>query len=209
MYPATLTFWVEPTGSQLIGLRRYTSSNGEWTCADGWHQAMTKVSEEAADVNDEGVLHSYRGTFTDTDPRWPSTCEAGCGYEFTDDDRRQVWQDRIYHRPDTGEQWPSRELPPGSMHHSPWLGRVYPNIERPDDIVLQVKLPNGRDWCVDSQASNCTRPGERHACWVRTGDPRTGQVTVGKGGNTCSAGAGSIAAGDYHGFLHAGVLTAG
>lgn len=48
-----------------------------------------------------------------------------------------------------------------------------------------------------------------HKCWVRHGDPRASNVTVDKNGDTCSAGAGSILAGDYHGFLQAGVLTAG
>ena len=79
----------------------------------------------------------------------------------------------------------------------------------PDGICLIVKCPNGRDWYVDSEASNCTRKGEPHQCWCRHGDPRECRVTVDKNGDTCAAGAGSIQAGDYHGFLQAGILTAG
>jgi hypothetical protein len=67
-----------------------------------------------------------------------------------------------------------------------------------------VMLPNGIEWMIDGQASNCTRPNEDHFCWVRTGEPPN--VTVGKDGNTCAAGAGSIQARDYHGFLRNGYL---
>ena len=69
-------------------------------------------------------------------------------------------------------------------------------------------LPNGVPWDIDSRASNCAKKQDRlHRCWVRIGEPPN--VTVQKGGNTCPAGAGSIAAADYHGFLRSGVLTAG
>jgi hypothetical protein len=40
---------------------------------------------------------------------------------------------------------------------------------------------------------------------VRHGEPP--QITVDKRGLTCHAGAGSIALGSYHGFLHNGVFT--
>jgi hypothetical protein len=73
-----------------------------------------------------------------------------------------------------------------------------------------VRCPNGSDWHVDGRASNCTMPTDKvHKCWVRHGDPRASNLTVDKNGFTCAAGAGSIQAGDYHGFLQAGVLTAG
>jgi hypothetical protein len=73
---------------------------------------------------------------------------------------------------------------------------------------LHAVLPNGHPWDIDSRAANCNRPTDRvHRCWVRTGEPPL--ITAGKSGDTCSAGAGSIAAGDYHGFLTDGVFTAG
>jgi hypothetical protein len=76
---------------------------------------------------------------------------------------------------------------------------------------LMVVLPNGHQWDVDSRASNCGRPDDRtHRCWVRVGDPeRPETLHVSKDGDTCAAGAGSIVAGDYHGFLSHGTLTAG
>jgi len=75
---------------------------------------------------------------------------------------------------------------------------------------LTVVCPNGSQWTIDSRASNCTMPYDyAHRCWVRHGDPLTEPVTVDKNGLTCAAGGGSIQAGDYHGFLTNGVLTAG
>jgi hypothetical protein len=53
------------------------------------------------------------------------------------------------------------------------------------------------------QASNCTLPGDKkHHCWIRHGE--VPNLTVDKAGVTCAAGAGSIQAGDYHGFLRNG-----
>lgn len=76
-----------------------------------------------------------------------------------------------------------------------------------DGQRLHVQRPNGIGWDIDGRANNCTLPDETtHRCWVREGEPPL--VTVGKAGHTCSAGAGSIASGGYHGFLQAGVLNA-
>ena len=76
---------------------------------------------------------------------------------------------------------------------------------------LHVILPNGHEWNIDSRARNCTLPKERtHRCWVRKGTPP--QITVSKGdadNPSCTAGAGSIRAGDYHGFLRNGEFTKG
>lgn len=45
-----------------------------------------------------------------------------------------------------------------------------------------------------------------HFCWVRHGTPPHEKVHVDKSGVTCGAGAGSIATGSWHGFLHNGEL---
>lgn len=62
-------------------------------------------------------------------------------------------------------------------------------------------------WRIDSRASNCTKPGDTlHRCWCRHGT--FGEILhVDKVGNTCEAGAGSIAVPGFHGFLHNGYLT--
>jgi hypothetical protein len=103
----------------------------------------------------------------------------------------------LYRRMDTGEEISLYEAPPGAM----WF--YYRDISNGDPGVLFVMTPGG-EWCVDSQASNCTRPGEDHKCWIRHGEAP--DITVDKNGNTCAAGAGSIQCGSYHGFLRNGYL---
>lgn len=78
-----------------------------------------------------------------------------------------------------------------------------------DGRHLMAVCPNDHHWDVDSRASNCGSPDDTvHRCWVRHGDPPA-PVHVDKAGPTCTAGAGSIVAGDYHGFLHDNAFTAG
>lgn len=78
---------------------------------------------------------------------------------------------------------------------------------------LVGNCPDGHHWDVDSRASNCSLPDDHtHRCWVIQGTPP--DVTVGKAGPTCSAGAGSIQTysrspngqqvGSWHGFLDGG-----
>lgn len=218
MYPATSTYWLEVTALAAVGLRRYSSTGGDtgWTCADGYHSALTFTGEAPAlfvERDGRRSLDVQPETAHD-DPAWPLSC--GCGYAFTAEDHWQDWQELLYRRTDTGEHVSLRDhvsaggpasAPPGAMWDAWWM----PDSWRgPDGIALMVRCPNGSDWHVDGRASNCTLPDDdAHKCWVRHGDPRTEPVTVDKDGVTCAAGAGSIVAGDYHGFLQNGVLTAG
>lgn len=88
-----------------------------------------------------------------------------------------------------------------------------------DGRHLYVVCPDGHWWNIDGRASNCGEgsdtPEKRqawktnrtHRCWVRSGSPEMGNITVGKGpGATCPAGAGSIMTGTYHGMLTDGVF---
>lgn len=105
-----------------------------------------------------------------------------------------------------GKLIPTEESGPGAMWHAEYL-EDYPEYRGPDGICLWVRLPNMHIWMVDSRASNCDmREDKVHKCWVRHGDPRQANLTVDKNGVTCHAGAGSILAGDYHGFLRNGML---
>ncbi len=215
-YPATPTFWLEPTDMVAVGLRRYSSiEHTGWTCEEGYHSVLSFIGECPARFDEDGGrgILAAGSEVSHDDPRWPGVCR--CGYRFVADDPWQDWQELIYQRADTGERVTLRGgaeevggLPaaaPGAMWDARWM------VDRgPDGIHLIVRCPNGHDWHVDSRASNCTMPDDReHRCWVRHGDPRTEPVTVDKNGVTCAAGAGSILAGDYHGFLASGTLTAG
>lgn len=208
-YPATVTYWLEATELAQTGLRRYTRGGTGLTCQEGYHSALVLTGQKDAVFTERD---GRRILYLDTpepaphdDPRWPTRCDT-CDYVFAEDDQWQDWQDLLYRRSDTGDLVTLRDAPPGASWDAWWLPNSWAG---PDGIHLMVRCPNGHDWHVDGQARNCTRPGEPHQCWVRHGDPRDCHVTVDKAGDTCAAGAGSILAGDYHGFLHDGTLTAG
>lgn len=132
---------------------------------------------------------------------WPTHCDM-CDHEFTEASWKSSGTKRKWTRPDTGQIFDSpREAGPGAMWDAHWMPS-----KGPDGLCLVVLLPNGVDWMVDGRANNCTRPDDsEHQCWVRHGEPPN--ITVDKNGNTCQAGAGSIASGTYHGFLRDGTFT--
>ncbi len=140
-----------------------------------------------------------RGGNTEDYPeeRWPRVCEH-CNEKFEGKKfHRQVFNKRLYN---TASGSPE----PGDLYWINWYPETmyWDNHSGP---MLCAVLPNGREWIIDSRASNCDKPDDRaHRCWVRHGDPETGLVNVDKNGHTCSAGAGSIIVGDYHGFLRYG-----
>ncbi|MGH9884848.1 MAG: hypothetical protein ACREBE_04940 [bacterium] len=211
-------FWLEETDRERISLRRW-SADGRGPCASNpsqdprwsFHRATVVIGDELAAGLPSGDVHPH------DDPRWPTQC--ACGYVFAQDDGWYLDRDSLYSRTDSAETTTLRDAPPGAMwdaswyrsrgHGDPWTG--------PDGLSLVVRLPNGHDWVVDQQCSNCTRDqfgptpehpngrvwlGRTHYCWVRHGDPRTGVIHVDKNGNTCSAGGGSVIGGGWHGFLH-------
>lgn len=218
-------FLVKPseTNDAFLWLRRYTRNKGpcpnrpgEYSYHDNWTpigvlaSGYKKVSynerfpEQASEESkDEWVLEHNFEEIGRQDERWPKTC--ACGYVFTDDDEWQNFTSRVFVAED-GRQWPQRELPPGAMYFEDWLPtKMY--WDNKTDHHLIVVLPDGTEWNVDSRCNNCTMLEDRtHRCWVRTGEPPN--VTAGKGGHTCSAGAGSILTPKWHGFLQNGELNA-
>lgn len=128
------------------------------------------------------------------------TC--ACGYVFTEGDHRATESSLVYRRTDTGEILTLSEAPIGAMWDCTWFSGTPYHRPGADGVHLCVRTPGGT-WEVDGRASNCTRPDDdAHRCWVRHGDVRAGEIHVDKNGDTCSAGAGSILQGGYHGFLH-------
>lgn len=219
-------FFIEPTDRVRQKLRRYKSSR--WDAAlnkaiydnpcplsGGSHNAETLI-EDAPVLPDE--RDGYEGYIRNgasgemeryaSDPRWPAQC--ACGYQFTDADARQVFCDLIYSRADTGEEMTLRDAPAGAMWFAQWVAHFFrPQLS---GGPLVVKLPDGTEWQIDSMATNCAMKDdfkqERHHCWVIEGAPNAQppRITIGKGGPTCGAGAGSIQSPGYHGFLRNGVL---
>jgi hypothetical protein len=130
--------------------------------------------------------------------QWPTRCDH-CGAEVSGEHTRQVFREKLYDTPD-GRLHPGCLFFEDYLHFDDGKCIYWNNCTTPHLFAI---LPNGRWWDIDSRASNCDQPNDRmHRCWVRSGEPPN--VTAGKTGHTCGAGGGSIAAGDYHGFLRGG-----
>lgn len=183
-------FFLEPAGTCLYTLRRYSSEkcHGRY----GYHDARTVIGEGTETLSGDTHPHD--------DPRWPKWCS--CGYVFHEKDHWMKFRIPLYVRVDTREKMTLEQAPAGAMWFADWMPDGYKGS---DDHALMVRTPGG-DWAVDSRAPNCTLPHDNeHRCWVRHGTPP--DITVDKNDTTCSAGAGSIAVGKYHGFLRDGYLT--
>ena len=109
----------------------------------------------------------------------------------------------LYVRADNGRELTLNMAPVGAMWDADWYHDV-DFLTGPDGHSYIVKTPGG-EWCIDGKATNCGLPEDNvHKCWVRHGEAP--DFTVDKNGHTCSAGAGSIQIGNYHGFLIDGYL---
>jgi hypothetical protein len=124
----------------------------------------------------------------------------------------ELGEDGVWKNLETSDEYIScAQVPPGAMWYADWmlLGTEPEPFAGPDGRCLVVKLPNGNDWMIDAICSNCPDREDAlrggHKCWVRHGIAP--HITVDKAGKTCSAGAGSIQSGDYHGFLRGGEFT--
>lgn len=200
-------FFCEETSRVAYALRVYES--GPCPQRSGEHSYHEARSEKLGEFErPPGEYESERSPedFAD-DGRWPSAC--ACGHVFGSAAQRQVFTDRILRRPDTGDEFEGRRaIPPGGVWNAWWMAdRPGAEWTGADGRSLVCRLPDGRDWMIDSRASNCTRPDDSvHKCWVRHGRPEDGTLHVDKNGETCAAGAGSIQTPAWHGFLHNGEL---
>lgn len=131
----------------------------------------------------------------------PANCKhCGSQLDAIDGVITNFWSPE-YKRIDTGETFPFCESPVGAIWHEKDLDDIFTG---PDGKCYAVNTPGGK-WYIDRRASNCTLPNDNvHKCWIRHGEAPN--FTVDKNGHTCSAGAGSIQIGNYHGFLRNGVL---
>lgn len=189
--PPVKCFMLEDTGKNKVSLIRYSYGLAPCPGTADDHYASVQL----ADAVDED-------TYTDLDdPRlasyWPTKCDT-CDYQFTADDHRAMGMHGIYRRADTGEQMLLRDAPPGAMWYADWISpakdRSGPGSYRgPDGHCLMAKCPDGRDWCVDSPATN--GPG-----WTRTG--KAPNITATPSILTQNADGSQ----SYHGWLREGVF---
>ncbi|MGZ6281692.1 MAG: hypothetical protein ACXWQ5_00095 [Ktedonobacterales bacterium] len=157
---------------------------------------------------EKGYFDTPRIYLNDDTLPWPTRCDH-CGYVLGSGGEqvyRGAGSEASYRNVETGEVYQSwHDIPPGGIQPAPWLDRMYtPQLEH----CFNVKCPDGTWWTPDSRASNCSMPDdfkqERHHCWVIEGT--LPNITVGKKGPTCAAGAGSIQTSHWHGFLINGWL---
>lgn len=205
-------YWLEPIRQARLSLRCYSSANGcplvpgEYSYHNA-HTPLFDVAERFEFSETYGhKLYSHDGPQERADVsseyQWPAHC--GCGYEFTEKDSRQIFSETLYKRTDTGEVLTQREFGPGAMWNQEWLNENS-HMRGDDGLSISVICPNGREWFIDGGCSNCTKPEDTiHRCWCRHGIPPI--LTIDKNCNSCDAGAGSIQAGDWHGFLRDGFL---
>lgn len=225
-------FLVKPTNWCMLYARRYSN---EFECGEfkTYHNSMVAIGHKPIELTERGYRISPDVPSIPADsPLWEQKCSK-CEYVFTEQDPGDPFTDRMYAQAVSEEQdvshvsldsgfptisnpgsaivvpvnwWPRRELPPGAMYREPLYRDMYWANDSEDPLlVITPSSSGGHVWNIDSRASNCTLPDERfHRCWVRQGTPPN--ITVGKNGNTCGAGAGSIAAAGYHGMLENGYL---
>jgi hypothetical protein len=176
-----------------ISLRVYSSG----TCNNGSYcNSMKHLRDEIQDPVPLIMELAPEQIEDFKEEEWPHLCQY-CGNEIVNG-TKQIFQERLY---DT----PSGRIEPGCLYWNTWYPEDYFWTNH-TGYHLVAMLPNGREWCIDSRASNCTMPDDKlHRCWVRHGE--VPNIHVDKQGHTCEAGAGSIWVGDYHGFLHNGHFT--
>jgi hypothetical protein len=220
--------YMKPLNTLRVALRKATASNVGEKCPDTGHGHSARNFVESVEFpfddnewqqfidpsDEDSPLWSIKTAWHAQAEAWPTHCS--CGYEFKPNDYKSVEFNRWYQRDGDDTLYVIGEMPIGAIFNSMWNLR-YNREEGPksywtgeDGMCLSVVCPGGV-WCIDSRASNCDmREDDIHRCWVRTGVPP--ELHVGKDGNTCGAGAGSIwirmgSPDSYHWFIHHGQLT--
>lgn len=209
------TRYIEHIGT-VASLRIYwhelrDGKNVNCPAGGSYHDARFEIarSDNKWDEKLGGTLEDHRD-----DPRWPVKCD-GCGklaplapYENSlEIVTHQIFRRKLFNTK-------SGEPEPGDLYYVDYGcwedDRQYcvSGWSNCSGKHLHCVLPNKTTWDIDSRASNCTRREDKtHRCWVRHGIPEKGEIIhVDKNGNTCQAGAGSIAVTGFHGFLHNGIL---
>jgi hypothetical protein len=200
-----------------------------------YHNAQAFIGELPMTRDANGYLESISPDKYADDPRWPAKCEA-CGYEFGLMDEFQVFREEIYRRVDNGAEMTLREAPAGAIWNAFWLADapcwrgpdgmalicrlpgmidwhidgVASNCDSPCKNCGKPMFLHNTKSQIEGQpnAANCREyeDAHPHKCWIRSGTPPNVSVGKGTAGQSCGAGAGSIAVPGWHGFLRNGAL---
>ena len=209
-------FLLEPTEAIRRSLRRFVySSEAKCSNPGGYHDAMVRIEDASSPALDRMRERDW----PHDDDRWPKACS--CGYIFQEFDQWQVFDERFWRRTDNGEILSLRDAPAGAIWNAHW----WPDDCKVDGQYLICRVPPRHEWTIDGRANNCDSPcavcrvpykdhkgkdhnytdsRPTHRCWVRHGVAP--DLTIDKAGDTCGAGAGSIGAPQWHGFLRTGYL---
>ena len=180
-------FMLEPTNNFKRNLRRFCFDDSPGARTPCQPKRCHNAVVYTQDIVEYPADYKWSGDgtkpFPHDDPRWPRVCEL-CRYTFVDGDQWQHNLERVWRRPETGEEFVQKDFPPGAMWFAIWqdfwLG--------PDGKALYVMLPDGHTWQVDGPASNSKLP------WHRDGVPPIVTATP------------SILSPGYHGWLRNGEL---
>lgn len=168
--------YLKPADRRRMSLRRYGRRDiAPCSCCNARRPIST--TDDMDEASGDSWPHD--------DERWPLSCDA-CGRTFDDEDRYQLFHERLYRTVD-GREMTLAEAPPGAM----WNGDWWPDPGTPDGLFLIVRLPGGGDFYVDGEAvggGGWTRNGVAPKLTVR---PSIRQMTTG-----------------YHGYLVDGFLEA-
>lgn len=194
---------IEIVGTEQSLITMWTTEGGCPGRSRPYHRAEALIAKSFI-VNDPAI-NTGAGMPDASDPRWPTVCQY-CGQSCPPEvELTRSMSTGGFYNTESGRP------EPGDLYYATWYdcverGKCIHKWSNCDGKHLFAICPNGQAWDIDSRASNCTMPEDTtHRCWVRHGEPPN--IHVDKNGHTCAAGAGSIIAGDYHGFLHHGKFT--
>jgi len=198
-------------------------SDGKRACAASWkgyHDSKTFLRRV------EGI--AAEGTEPDSSDSvpaeaWPTAC-AFCGEAAPEHAVRHVSVSTVYRGTVDGEERVGLQGKPGSRFglrpgDAFWATWFHSHGEEvgchagwtncaDERGHLHLVLPDGHHFDCSSRAKNCSRPKDKkHRCWSVEGTPEGGDLSLGKGGDTCKAGAGSVDTGTWHGFVRDGLMT--
>lgn len=188
-------FMIEQTNQVRRYLRRFTYSSKK-PCGTSSHEGG-KVFLDTIEfpVNTHMKIEHCDDTLIRKHDKWPKKCEK-CDYIFLDEDEWQIFPERIFRDPNTGNLHELCDVPAGAMWDARWWMDPDKNLKYedgwvgPDGLSLYVMLPNRCEWFIDGMANNSK---DKHG-WIRTGVPP--MITANP----------SILAADYHGWLRNGEL---